>query len=284
MVDNEKQTAALLTVICFRTMNRLFALNIPGCIIAAIILISCRHEPHLNIANGKDTLLIYVMAGQSNMAGRGAVGAKDTIPDPRILAMNKDNCFVPAREPLHYFYQPGLSGLDCGMSFARNMLPYIPANARVGLIPCAMGSTSIEDWRYDQGGIVPLYSAMMTRTRAGMQQGVVKGILWHQGESNAEDSTYKNYEDNLQALILKWRSDLNNPELPVFLGKLAPFYKKPYTDSINAAIERTSEKLPHVYVIETAGLTCKPDSTHFDAEAQRLLGARFAEYARLKLH
>lgn len=220
------------------------------------------------------------MAGQSNMAGRGVIEPQDREEQPRILAMDSNNRFVLAREPLH-FYQPGLSGLDCGMSFGKTLLQSLDLPVKVGLIPCAVGSSSIEEWVHDEGGLMPLYSNMLTRARAGAEKGTIKGILWHQGETNASDSTYRNYEANLTLLITNWRYDLGRQDLPVFAAKLAAFYKHPFKDSINAAIERVAAKLPYVYVVSTDDLSCKADSVHFDSQAQRLLGQRFAMLALL---
>ena len=71
----------------------------------------------------KENVWIFIMAGQSNMAGRGFVEPGDTLPDPRIITLDKSNNWVYAKEPLHY-YTPELSGLDCGMSFASVITSY----------------------------------------------------------------------------------------------------------------------------------------------------------------
>jgi hypothetical protein len=68
----------------------------------------------------KENFYIFLMAGQSNMAGRGFVEPGDTISTTRILTLNKNNEWVYAKEPLHY-YEPGRTGLDCGLSFAKKL-------------------------------------------------------------------------------------------------------------------------------------------------------------------
>ena len=242
---------------------------------------SCRHEAVTAPANPKDTLLIYLMAGQSNMAGRGLIGPEDTGTNPRILTMNATNEWELAREPLD-FYEPSIAGLSCGTSFARTLLSAAPANARIGLIPCAIGSSSIEEWLSDYVRIVPLYTNLLTRAKAGMKTGVIKGILWHQGESDAEDMRAWDYSRNMQLLIGKVRHDLGT-DVPVYLAKLAAFTKRPNASVVNSAIDETAAALPNVWVIETADLSCNADSLHFDANGQRIMGMRFAQAAKLWL-
>ena len=252
-------------------------------VLLLIIAASCRHGTPITVDSTKDTLLIYLMAGQSNMAGRGTIEPQDMITDNRIFSMDAGNQFVIAHEPLN-FYQPGLSGLDCGLSFSHALLPYTKAGTKIGLVQCAVGSTSVEEWLYDSLRIVPLYTNLVTRAREGTQRGLIKGILWHLGESNAENTSCYQYAANMQALIRNWRRDLNDDHLPVFMAKLATFCKRPYREEVNAAIDETARAMPDVYVIATADLTCKPDSIHFDSPSQRLMGQRFAAYARLLLH
>src|SRR5215213_660852 len=61
----------------------------------------------------KQNMWVFILAGQSNMAGRGFVEPEDTIPDRRLLTIDKNEQLIIAKEPLH-FYEPNLTGLDCG--------------------------------------------------------------------------------------------------------------------------------------------------------------------------
>src|SRR6185369_14432957 len=85
---------------------------------------------------------VFILAGQSNMAGRGLVEPQDTIPSERILAINKDGKLIVAKEPLH-FYQNTLTGLDCGLSFGKAIVKEVPGRISVLLIPTAVGGSSI---------------------------------------------------------------------------------------------------------------------------------------------
>lgn len=59
------------------------------------------------------------------MAGRGMVEPADTTPDPRTFTINTGGDILVAKEPLH-FYEPALAGLDCGLSFGKELLKHIP--------------------------------------------------------------------------------------------------------------------------------------------------------------
>src|SRR6478736_7815188 len=73
---------------------------------------------------------VFILAGQSNMAGRGLVEPQDTIPSSRILTINKQGEIIFAKEPLH-FYEPTLTGLDCGLSFGKTLLSHVPDNVSI---------------------------------------------------------------------------------------------------------------------------------------------------------
>ena len=51
----------------------------------------------------KENVWVFIMAGQSNMAGRGTVEPQDTIPNKRILSINRDGHIIIAKEPLHFY-------------------------------------------------------------------------------------------------------------------------------------------------------------------------------------
>jgi hypothetical protein len=87
-----------------------------------------------------------------------------------------------------------------------------------------MSSSSIQDWLGDSSRGVKLYSNMISRTQIAMERGRLKGVLWHQGETNAEDSAKAaNYDADLIAFIQKIRQDFHDEQLPFFCGTLANF-------------------------------------------------------------
>jgi len=228
----------------------------------------------------KENFYIYILAGQSNMAGRGFVQPQDTISSAKVLALDKNNEWVYAKEPLHY-YEPTRTGLDCGLSFGKELSAFYGKKITIGLVPCAIGGSSIEQWLSDSTYHgVTLYSNLLKKIKIAMGYGNIKGLLWHQGETNSSRANYKNYKQKLENFFLKLRSDLNNPELPVYAGELSSFLNRkrnPFADSVNNDLHVLSANMKNMYVIKTGDLTPKSDTIHFDSRSQRIMGERFAK-------
>ncbi|MES1197751.1 MAG: sialate O-acetylesterase [Chitinophagaceae bacterium] len=227
----------------------------------------------------KENFYIFILAGQSNMAGRGFVQPADTVSSINVLTLGKDNEWLYAKEPLHY-YEPTRTGLDCGLSFGKTISKLYGKNITIGIVPCAIGGSSIEQWLGDSTyRNVTLYSNLLKKAKVASQYGTIRGILWHQGESNATASSYKNYKKKLQSFIQKLRNDLGNAYLPFYAGELASFLNKAtYTaaDSVNRDLHILSETMNKMFIINTSDLTSLKDTLHFDSRSQRLMGKRFA--------
>ena len=226
----------------------------------------------------KENVWVFIMAGQSNMAGRALVEPQDTVADKRILSINKEGRLIIAKEPLH-FYEPNLTGLDCGLSFAKRLLKNVPGNISILLIPTAVGGSAISQWLGDsvyRG--VQLFSNFTSKVNDAKQYGIIKGILWHQGESDANEKNSPKYEERLTKLIYKFRLVAANNNLPVLIGELGAFSKtKQQFSLINDAIHHYASQHENVSVISTGDLKDKGDSLHFNSAAQRAMGKRFAE-------
>jgi hypothetical protein len=228
----------------------------------------------------KENFYIFLLAGQSNMAGRGIVEGEDTVSSPQVLTLNKNNEWVYAKEPLHY-YEPGRTGLDCGLSFGKELSKKYGKEITIGLVPCAIGGSSIEQWLGDatyRG--VALYSNFLQKAKAAEQNGIIKGLLWHQGESNTGAKSHIGYKQKLENFFTKLRSDLLQPELPIYMGSLGSYltkYSFPFTNQVNRDIKQLSETGNNIYLIKTSDLTCLKDTIHFNSPSQRLMGKRFAK-------
>ena len=222
---------------------------------------------------------LYLLAGQSNMAGRGKVEAADTITHSRIWMLNKKGEWLLAKEPLH-FDKPDVAGVGPGFSFAIKMAEQ-DKNIVIGLIPCAVGGSSIEKWQhaeyFEPTKSYP-YDDAVTRTKLAMQIGTLKGILWQQGESDCDSLRSIIYSSKLIALVKSFRKDLKIKSLPFLAGTIAPFYEKahPLAKQVNEAIKGLPAILKRTAVVNTEGLTHKGDATHFDSESARELGTRYA--------
>ncbi|GAB3513918.1 sialate O-acetylesterase family protein [Emticicia fontis] len=226
---------------------------------------------------------IFLMAGQSNMAGRGIIEAQDTINNKRILTINKDFQIIKAKEPIH-FYEPNLKGLDCGLSFAKTLLKDIDKSITILIIPTAVGGSSSRQWLGDSvHRNVQLLTNFRQKVEFAKTQGTIKGILWHQGESDANVKAIPLYKDNLRKLFSIFRKETENDKLPILVGELGSYSNSPTEwNAINEIIKQYVASDPNAYLISTNDLKHKGDFIHFDSEGQRLMGQRFAE-AYLKL-
>ena len=226
----------------------------------------------------KQNVWVFILAGQSNMAGRGIVEPQDTVANKRILSINKNGQLIKAKEPLH-FYEPNLAGLDCGYSFGKAMIKNIADSISILLIPTAVGGSSISQWLGDSlFRNVKLLSNFINKVEIGKQYGTIKGILWHQGESDANEKSIPFYHERLSKLFTKFRFAVGNVNLPVLSGELGYFSKdKVHFNLINKAIHSYLLQDLNAAVISAAGLKDKGDSLHFNSKGQRIMGKRFAD-------
>lgn len=214
---------------------------------------------------------LYLLIGQSNMAGRGAVDAESKLVNAQIWMLDSLNHWVPATDPVH-FDKPS-AGVGPAVSFAKNMLGD-NKKIKIGLIPCAWGGSPIKVW---EPGATYLnahpYDDALTRTKIAMQTGVLKGILWHQGESDNDSARATVYLQKLKVLINRLRTGLQSLNLPFVAGEIGHFNK---TDIINAVINQLPGEVQHTAVVSANGLVEKGDKLHFDTPSAREMGKRYA--------
>ncbi|MSR43249.1 MAG: sialate O-acetylesterase [Pedosphaera sp.] len=218
---------------------------------------------------------LYLLIGQSNMAGRGKLEDQDKQPHAQVFTLTKENTWAPAVDPIH-FDKP-IAGVGLGRTFGLEMAK-ADGKIRIGLIPCAVGGTPISRW---QKG-ADLYEAALKRARAAMKEGVIKGVLWHQGENDSgKPETAQAYAKNLDAMIATLRKDLDAPALPVVVGQLGEFYREgANVTTVNEALQTLPKRVSHTAFIPSNGLGHKGDKVHFDAPAYREFGRRYFEAMR----
>lgn len=218
---------------------------------------------------------LYILAGQSNMAGRGEITDAYRIQEhPGVFMLTKDLKWVKAKHPLH-FDKP-VAGIGPGLSFGIKMAE-ANAKVKIGLVPCAVGGTSINAWApgaYDNATKTHPYDDALVRIQAAMQKGIVKGIIWLQGESDSDPAKASTYLDKLTTLIQRLRAVTENNSLPFVAGELGRF--RPVFANINTVLAKLPSLVPNTGVVRSEGLNHKGDTTHFDAPSATILGARFA--------
>lgn len=221
-----------------------------------------------------ENMQLFLLIGQSNMAGRGKVEAQDKQTHPRIFMLNKEQQWVPARDPLHF--DKGAAGVGLGSEFARVIAKTEP-QATIGLIPCAFGGTSLEQWK--AGG--KLYQDAVERTKVAQKSGKLVGLLWHQGEADSSPEKVATYGDRFATMIAQLRKDLDAAEVPLIIGELGRF--RAASTDFNAALPAIAAKVPRCAMVTAEDLTDNKDKLHFDSASLRTLGQRYAAaYLKLK--
>lgn len=220
----------------------------------------------------KADLDVYLLIGQSNMAGRAHLQKEDMGEIPGVYLFNAYDQWGVARNPLNRYSsirkEFGMQQLNLGYTFAKSMRQADPSR-HIGLVVNARGGTSIKQWAKG----TEFYKEALRRAQAAQKTGVLKGILWHQGEQDAQDAQYL---DKLRTLITDLRNDLGEPTLPFVAGQINN------VELINKQIKKLPAAVPYTGFASSEGLHAM-DRWHFDTESMKLLGKRYAE-EMLKIH
>ena len=240
---------------------------------------------------------LYILAGQSNMDGRGEVSKL-----PKKLQKKSEQDIIFYRNPIGS--SDGWKELAPGYSFAPKKGKKLPSSTfgpeigfvqamhkvnptqKLALIKGSRGGSSIRrDWAPGQAGkpdtqkelYIMLLETVTLATTALKKDGhtyTLRGFLWHQGESDSKLSSEK-YQKALETLIKRVRNDLKSPKLPVVVGEV--FDNEGKRDHTRAAIQATAAASDTVGLVSSEGTSTWDKTTHFDAKSQLLLGQRYAE-------
>ena len=235
---------------------------------------------------GCDRFDLFLLIGQSNMKGRGIMPA-EPLRDPRIVMMHlRDDAWYLARHPLHLtgdartFAGHDNAGVGPGLAFATTVAAKTP-RARLGLIPCAVGGTSIVLW---QRG-ARLYDQAVRRVKIALQSGgdvrpKLRGALWLQGEADATDARLPGHEEKLLRLVDDLRADLGEATLPFIactIGEMRADGDGRRNADMNRLLLSLPQKRPHTACVDARDLkTHIGDQVHFDTGAQEEIGRRYA--------
>lgn len=236
---------------------------------------------------------VYLVIGQSNMAGRGEMTEADKDIISGVYILDDRDSIVPASAPLNIYSsvrkKKEIQGVNPAMSFCKEVAE--KTSRKILLVVNARGGTSIERWMKDYKGTVrysakvdgpekdgmlipSLYEEAVRRTKIAMQYGQLKGILWHQGESNSEEDASKQYLSQLSTFVADLRNDLDAPDVPFVAGEIYEGYKNAVY--FNRQIRKISRKIDNAYCVSSKGCTSKSDQLHFSRDGQILLGERYA--------
>ncbi|ETT77236.1 hypothetical protein C173_05331 [Paenibacillus sp. FSL R7-277] len=225
----------------------------------------------------------FLMLGQSNMAGRGFLHEVDPIYNEKIK-MLRNGQWQMMTEPINY--DRPVSGVSLAASFAAAWSNANP-NEEIGLIPCAEGGSSLNDWHPE--GI--LFQHALSEARFALRSSQICGILWHQGESDSYQSLHETYYEKLTLIIETLRNELKLDEVPLIIGGLGDFLGKTGFGQqateylqVNEQLQRFANEQPNCYFVTAAELTANPDGIHINAVSQRKFGYRYFEAFSNKCH
>ena len=245
---------------------------------AATCLAAVQEAP---IPKDKSKFHLFLLIGQSNMAGRGYLNATNRVSTERVLKLDACGRWVAATEPLHFDKRSAGAGI--GASFARAVADRDPS-ITVGLIPAAWGGTAINEWNGERACSV----MAVQRTLRAMEDGELKAILWHQGCSDSGSmGSINSYMPKLSNTVSFIRSWLKKPDVPFIAGELGdclvdnPYVKKgkgpKFWKEFNERLHHIGEYVPNSAWVDGFGFKCNPDGIHFDTPSLRAYGLRFAD-------
>lgn len=242
---------------------------------------------------------VFLSFGQSNMEGFPGIEEQDKGPvNKRFQVLAAVDFPEQGRQKGQWYTAtPPLArpwtGLGPSDYFGRTMVAHLPPNVRVGVINVSVAGCKIELFDKDHyksyadtapswmKNIIASYGGnpyqrLVDMARLAQKQGVIKGILLHQGESNTNDRAWPGKVKRVYDNLLK---DLNlqSKDVPLLAGELVGADQNGACASMNAIIKELPKTIPNSYVISSAGCTVRPDRLHFTPAGYRELGTRYGK-------
>jgi sialate O-acetylesterase len=230
---------------------------------------------------------LWICAGQSNMEGVGRRHGVDLPNHPEVRACLMDDRWELARDPIHNTWAAAdrvhLRGSDQGKGVGPAVAFGVHMRRQTGvpqgLIPCAHGGTSMDQWSPSlrgQGGR-SLYGSMMRRFH--LCGGKVAGVIWYQGESDAFPEASDSYGGKIKRWISACRKDLRDDRLPmviVQIGRVVGRQAHRGWSRVREEQRLLSSKVARVAVVPTIDLDLD-DLIHISGKDQQRLGIRVAD-------
>ncbi len=243
---------------------------------------------------------IYLCIGQSNMEAGAQPEEQDKAPvDPRFRMLaavdmpkldRQMGNWYPANPPLNR-PENNMGPVDF---FGRTMVANLPAEYSVGVINVSVAGAKIELWEKDtfkdyldsaEGWMQNMckqyngnpYQRLVDMAKIAQKDGVIKGLLIHQGESNSNDPEWCNKVKGIYDNLVK-ELKLNPEEFYLLAGELKSAAEGGVCAGFNSAVlPNLPSVIPNSYIISSEGCKGVDDGFHFSIEGFRLLGKRYAE-------
>lgn len=250
-----------------------------------------------NIFSQNKNFYIYLCFGQSNMEGQGTIETIDRTVDSRFKMMSALNCSNSSRvKGTWYTATPPTcqcySRLSPADYFGRTMVANLPDSITVGIINVSIGgcdirifdkdiymdydSTYTESWFTDKVKAYNdnPYQYLIDLALLAQQDGVIKGILLHQGETNTGNTQWPQFVNKIYNDMLTDLS-LTADSVPLLAGQVVSSEFSGCCSSMNNIINTLPNTIPTAHVISSSGCTDQTDNAHFDSKGYRKLGRRY---------
>lgn len=244
--------------------------SLPHLLISQVSFADLDKIPENEIKN----LDIYLVIGQSNMAGRAEIRAEDStiVKNAFLFTSSEKTPWVQANNPLNRYSTirkvMEMQRLSPAYAFAQTMTNAQP-DTEIGLVVNALGGTKIVQWLPN----TKLYNEAITRTHQALKSGQLKGVIWLQGESDADTIRTNFYLGRLEELVNGIREEFDNQSLPFIVGQFVESEKR---TAMNELMTIVPSFIAHSAVVSNKG-TSSFDGTHYDSKSAIILGNRYAE-------
>lgn len=240
---------------------------------------------------------IYLCIGQSNMAGQAPIEPQDTVVPDNFLSLSAVNGTDGRKVGQWRKAVPPICRQDSHLSpldyFGRTMVENLPARAKIGVVSVAVEGCPIDffdkdlcraaidsvkqDWmnnilnQYDRNP----WKRLVDMAHIAQRDGVIKGILLHQGETDAYNPQWpkkvrKIYYDLVNEL------QLDSTKVPLIVGEVVGEQYGGVCSHANPTINSIHDYLQHAYVVSSDGCQPSSDKVHFSSEGYRMLGRKYA--------
>lgn len=225
---------------------------------------------------------LFLCIGQSNMAGRGTLTEETSDTLSGVFLFNDKGEFEKAVNPLNKYstIRKNLNMQGVGPAYSFSKVMAAKTGKKIGLVVNARGGSSILSWK--KGGEDGYYEEALCRVKAAIRKGgVLKAVLWHQGEADASQT--KMYKEQIKELVANFRNDLGLPDLFFVVGEIASWTpdKRAAEDikDFNKLMSHIGDFIPNVTSVSSEGLHPLIDcrDPHFDTSSQIILGERYAK-------
>jgi hypothetical protein len=226
---------------------------------------------------------IFILAGESNMSGRGVVADLPDFPYAyKVKNYKNSGVWADGAEPIDdptgqvdsVSNDSTSAKASPGMAFGNKLAILRPYN-EVGLVPCAKGSTTIANWAKSGLSRTTLYGSMVARANEAKAAGQLKGVFWWQGWNDAENSTAAaNIGTNLLSMFTSLRTDVAEPNLKFVVVGLQTSNTATYRNTINTNLAALDGGLSGAikYVAPGAISVISGDEVHASAAGQVVVG------------